>query len=91
MNKKKKNDGDNITLDEIVKYYPGLKGKKEEILHKISEVQKNSFPKEMIVEGIIINDKKYYKDCFNCLLDENCNVIGLFNNEKSIIFDELDN
>lgn len=74
-------------IDSLCKEYPCLKKDKDKIIKKHLEETKqvkNPFTQnEYTLEKIIIDNKVYYKDDYNNILDENIKLIGFYNDLKT--------
>ena len=83
-------------LDQIIKLCPNIKKNKESIIKKIISSENSIKPtkelKEYVLQQIIINNKIYYRDEYNCIVDKNINIVGVWNlinnNYKYFLFDK---
>ena len=62
-------------LDQIIKIIPGLSDKREYIVDKLTAPPE--IP-EYVVQQITINDRLYYRDQYGAVVDENANLVGVW-------------
>ncbi len=62
-------------VDIIIEHYPELKKDRNHIINVI--LDKIEKPDRYILERVVLNDKIYYKDNDNILIDADLNICGL--------------
>jgi hypothetical protein len=81
LNNKKKYKKDavvtNEIVDKIIELFPELKKNKTLILSEVLS-PKDKDSGDYLLEKIIVNEKSFYKDRYRCILDENINLVGIW-------------
>ena len=79
MNKTDISDSDKIEMvDKIINVLPGIKKKRSYIINKIIPA-KNIPADDYVLEKIKVNDKYYYRDKYKCILNEEAELVGVWN------------
>lgn len=87
-NSNKNYDIDEVTMnkeieliDKIIKLCPEIKTKRKLILTHILTPKKIT-DNQYVLEQIIINGNKYYKDRYKCILNSNIQLVGIWQYEN---------
>lgn len=97
MSKNEFSDSDKIKIvDKIIDMIPEIKGKRTYIINQIL-TPKNQVNDEYVLEKITVNNKFYYRDKYKCILDDNGDLVGVWqwdfnsNDFNYFIFDDEKN
>lgn len=70
-------------VDKIFKKYPHLKKDKQNFIQEVLEEKipkKFQQPIEYVLDKIILEDKVYYRDSYNNILDQDTKLVGFYQN-----------
>lgn len=77
-------------IKQIITLYPKLKNDYYKILEKLDENDKNKC-KNRVFTKRFINGENYYIDIYRYAYDNHANLLGIYNEEHIIFFDEMNN
>lgn len=88
---KKKNSVTLNTVKNLTKMYPNLKGEEDKIIAILSSTTNidDEIKKQYILHKIVINDKIYYRDEDNNVINSDLNLVGIYSCPRPNVYEYL--